>query len=43
MEVRSKVLHEAWMANLSCPVLKIEGDYSVNERVDIVLEYLNCN
>ncbi|MFD2216604.1 AAA family ATPase [Metabacillus endolithicus] len=43
MEVRSKALHEAWMADLSCPVLKIEGDYSVSDRVDIVLDYLNCN
>lgn len=43
MEVRSKKLHEHWMADLSCPVLKIEGDYSVNERVDIVLDYLNTN
>ncbi|WP_042148272.1 hypothetical protein [Paucisalibacillus sp. EB02] len=42
-EVRSKSLHENWMADLSCPILKIEGDYSVNERVDIVLDYLNTN
>lgn len=43
LEVRSKTLHEHWMSDLSCPVLKIEGDYSVNERVDIVLDYLNSN
>ena len=43
MEVRSKTLHEYWMADLSCPVLRIEGDYSVKERMDIVLEYLNHN
>ncbi|UOQ50567.1 hypothetical protein MUN88_10235 [Gracilibacillus caseinilyticus] len=42
MEVRSKTLHEHWMAELSCPVLKIEGDYSVEERVDIVLDYLKA-
>ncbi|MGP9039402.1 ATP-binding protein [Cytobacillus kochii] len=42
-EARSKSLHEHWMADLSCPILKIEGDYSVNERVDIVLDYLNTN
>ncbi|SET71289.1 Adenylate kinase [Oceanobacillus limi] len=40
LDVRSKSLHEHWMADLSCPILKIEGDYSVNERVDIVLDYL---
>ncbi|MCR6095231.1 hypothetical protein HXA31_12655 [Salipaludibacillus agaradhaerens] len=43
MEVKSKMLHEHWMADLSCPVLKIEGDYSVNERVDMVLDYLKSN
>lgn len=41
IEVRSKVLHEHWIAELSCPVLKIEGDYSLQERVNIVLDYLN--
>ncbi|MCY8239582.1 MULTISPECIES: AAA family ATPase [Bacillus] len=43
MEVRSKALHEHWMEDLSCPVLKIEGDCSVNERVDRVLDFLNSN
>lgn len=43
MEVRSKTLHEHWMADLSCPILKIEGDYSVEEQVNIVLNYLNSN
>lgn len=43
MEVRSKALHEQWMADLSCPILKIEGDYTVKERVNIVLDYLNSN
>ncbi|WP_226670761.1 hypothetical protein [Metabacillus litoralis] len=43
LEVRSKSLHEHWMADLPCPILKIEGDYTVNERVDIVLDYLNAN
>lgn len=40
MEVRSKVLQEQWMSDLSCPVLRIEGDYSIGERVDIVLNFL---
>ncbi len=35
LEVRSKSLHEHWMADLPCPILKIEGGYSVKERVDI--------
>ncbi len=41
MDVRSKALHEHWMAELSCPVLKIEGDYTINERVDLVLDYIS--
>ena len=40
MEVRSKTLHESWMEDLNCPVLRIEGDYTVQERVEITLEYL---
>jgi len=43
MEVRSKKLHEHWMTDLVCPILKIEGDYSVQERMDIVLNYLSSN
>ena len=41
VEVRSKVLHEKWMAELSCPILRIEGDYSVEECVTTVKEYLD--
>lgn len=42
MEVRSKILHEHWMVDLTCPVLKIEGDYSVKERVNIVLDFIRA-
>jgi hypothetical protein len=28
------------MSDLACPVLRIEGDHSVIERVNIVLDYL---
>ncbi|QGH37029.1 hypothetical protein GI584_16225 [Gracilibacillus salitolerans] len=43
MDVRSKALHEHWMTDLSCPILRIEGDYTVSERVHTVLDYLNSN
>lgn len=43
LNVRSKALHEHWMKDISCPILKIEGSHSVQERVDIVLQYLNEN
>jgi len=41
VEVRSKVLHEEWMQALGCPVLRLEGDLSVEERVEEVLKYLS--
>ncbi|NOU96875.1 hypothetical protein GC093_27170 [Paenibacillus sp. LMG 31456] len=40
LEVRSKSLHEHWMSDLTCPILRIEGDQTVKERVNIVLDYL---
>ncbi|MGP4042069.1 ATP-binding protein [Gracilibacillus sp. D59] len=43
MDVRSKTFHEHWMEDLSCPILRIEGDYTVSERVSIVLDYMNSN
>ena len=41
VEVRSKVLHEQWMSQLECPVLRIEGDFTVSERVNTVMTYLS--
>lgn len=43
LEVRSKVLHERWMSNLTCPILRIEGNHTISERVNIILEYVNNN
>ena len=40
MEVRSKALHEEWLKTLTCPVLRIEGDYTVQERVDMTKSFL---
>lgn len=40
-EVRSLKLHERWMEDVKCPILKIEGVHSVEERVQIVLRQLN--
>ncbi|MNB76872.1 hypothetical protein D3C75_235450 [compost metagenome] len=41
-EVRSRKLHESWMLELDCPVLRLEGDLPVEERVEAVLDYLSC-
>lgn len=43
MEVRSRVLHEHWMKGAPCPILKNEGDMSVEERVEMVLDYVTSN
>ncbi|MBD7945136.1 MULTISPECIES: AAA family ATPase [Psychrobacillus] len=43
LEVRSKALHEQWMDSLNCPILRIEGDYSVEERVHLTMDFLRDN
>ncbi|MDR9857558.1 AAA family ATPase [Paenibacillus sp. VCA1] len=44
LNVRSYALHEHWMSDLECPILRIEGNHTVKERIEIVLEYLkNCD
>ena len=37
---RTLAAHEDWLAQLTCPVLEIRGDFSVGERVRLVLENL---
>ncbi|WP_338876051.1 adenylate kinase [Spirosoma sp. SC4-14] len=34
---RSKPRHESWLQQLSCPVLRLEGDLTVEERITAVL------
>ncbi|OKP77875.1 hypothetical protein A3844_29205 [Paenibacillus helianthi] len=41
-EVRSRILHEEWMSQLQCPVLRLEGDMTVEERVEAVLKEYNA-
>jgi len=38
MPGRSRALHEKWLSERSCPVLRLEGDLSVAERVARVTE-----
>ena len=33
LETRSRALHEAWLVGLPCPVLRLEGDRSIDEQV----------
>ena len=38
---RNLAAHETWLNKLSCPVLKITGDTTVNERIEMVTEEIN--
>jgi hypothetical protein len=40
MDGRSLAKHERWLSARSCPILRIDGDISVNERVARVLDAL---
>ena len=34
LEMRSRALHEAWLATLSCPIIRLEGDVSAGEQLE---------
>lgn len=38
LNIRSKALHEQWMIRLKCPILRLQGDMSVAERVGKVFQ-----
>ncbi len=40
-EVRSRVLHEEWMAHTACPILRLEGEHTVQERAEMILGALH--
>jgi adenylate kinase family enzyme len=33
VEMRSRALHEAWLATVSCPVIRLEGDLSAGDQL----------
>jgi adenylate kinase family enzyme len=41
MEQRSRVLHDDWLSRIPCPVLRIEGDMTNEERFQIVQKLLS--
>ncbi|MDP5275856.1 AAA family ATPase [Chengkuizengella axinellae] len=41
LNIRSRKSHEKWMSELTCPILRIEGDFTIEERVNKVLECLD--
>jgi len=40
-DMRSKSCHENWIATLPCPLVRIEQDISIEEKVALVLSQLN--
>lgn len=38
MNIRSKALHEKWMEKLMCPIIRLEGDLTVEERVKACIQ-----
>lgn len=34
VEMRSRALHETWLATVSCPVIRLEGDLSAREQLE---------
>ncbi len=41
-DMRSLKLHEAWAKTLACPVLRIFGDYSVAEKIEMARVHINA-
>ncbi len=42
MEIRSRQLHEAWLAALPCPTFRLEGLATVDEHMALVAERLGA-
>ena len=38
---RNLKAHESWLEQLTCPIIRIEGDTTVQKRLDTILSYLN--
>lgn len=39
--MRSLAQHEEWMKKITCPVIRIEEDLSLEDTVELVLKYIN--
>jgi adenylate kinase family enzyme len=43
LETRSRAVHEAWIENLPCPILRLEGDRSPDEQLMKVEEFARAS
>lgn len=41
LDMRSRVTHEEWLRQLKCPVIRLEGDLTLENRMKIVLRELS--
>jgi hypothetical protein len=37
--MRSRALHEAWLATVSCPVIRMEGELSLREEMTRIEQF----
>ncbi|RYD72729.1 MAG: hypothetical protein EOP84_22670 [Verrucomicrobiaceae bacterium] len=37
LNVRSRALHEMWLATLRCPVIRLEGDLTTDQQIESIL------
>ena len=43
IDIRSRALHGEWLSSINCPIVRLEGDLSVQERVDCVVNKILRN
>ncbi len=36
INMRSRALHEEWLKKIPCAIIRLEGDYSIDEQIGIV-------
>jgi hypothetical protein len=36
LDIRSRRLHEQWLSTLPCPIVCIEGEYAIEEQLNVL-------
>ena len=37
LDMRSRRMHEKWLSTLPCPIVCIEGEYAIDEQLDVLM------
>jgi hypothetical protein len=37
LDMRSRQRHEQWIGMLPCPIICIEGEYTIEEQIDVLM------